>query len=156
REPRSRAGSPDAAHCDSKTFCSGTVTIPSGTGDVLVETGATITSNAASGHAGDIAVYSGHNITVPGTVEARGFQGAGHGGAITLEACCDLLIGDTGIVNSQGQDPGPDRVHLQGCTVTIYGLVQSFGPAHENPSPLCTPPLRPGKAINSTACVEIW
>ena len=42
------------------------------------------------------------------------------------------------------------------ASVTIYGLIASQGPAHQNPAPLCTPPTRPGKAINSTACVEVW
>jgi hypothetical protein len=40
--------------------------------------------------------------------------------------------------------------------VTIFGLVASQGPAHINPAPLCTPPVRPGKPVNSTACVEVW
>ena len=49
--------------------------------------------------------------------------GTGHGGAITIDACCELLVDDTGVVSSRGLDPGPDRVHLQACVVTVYGLV---------------------------------
>ena len=126
------------------------------TGDILMETGTTIVSDSAQNRAGDIALYAGHNITIHGLVSAEGSTGGGHGGAITIDACCDLLIGDTGVVTSQGRDPGPDRVHLEGCVVTIYGLVQSTGPAHQSAAPLCTPPIRPGKPAESTACVEIW
>jgi hypothetical protein len=126
------------------------------TGDILMETGTTITSDSAQNRAGDIALYAGHNITIHGLVSAEGSTGGGHGGAITIDACCDLFIGDTGVVTSQGRDPGPDRVHLEGCVVTIYGLVQSTGPAHQSAAPLCTPPIRPGKPVESSACVEIW
>ncbi len=126
------------------------------TGDVLIEAGASIFSNSGTNRAGDIAVYAGHNITVHGTVEARGSTTGGHGGAITLDACCSLLIGDTGIVSSRGQDPGPSRVHLEACLVNIFGLVQSTGPAHSGPEPLCAPPERPTKPANSSGCVEIW
>ena len=101
-------------------------------------------------------MYAGRNITVHGTVEARGSTTGGHGGAITLDACCSLLIGDTGIVSSRGQDPGPSRVHLEACLVNIFGLVQSTGPAHSGPEPLCAPPERPTKPANSSGCVEIW
>ena len=125
-------------------------------GDILIETGATITSDSATGKAGDIALYAGHDIQIDGTVRARGQTTQGHGGAITIDACCDLLIGDTGVVSSQGADLGPDRVHLEGCVVRIFGLVQSTGPGHAAAQPLCTPPNRPGKPANSTACVEIW
>ena len=52
-------------------------------------------------------------------MQAQGYTTGGHGGAITLDACCDLLIGDTGVVSSTGLDPGPDRVHLEGCVVII-------------------------------------
>jgi hypothetical protein len=124
-------------------------------GDILVEAGATITSDAF-GHAGDIALYAGRDITIDGTVRSEGFLGAGHGGAITIDACCDLFVQNDGLVRSAGRDPGPDRVHLEACVIEIFGVVESTGPAHENPSALCTPPTRPGKPANSTACVEIW
>jgi hypothetical protein len=146
--------SPAIGVCDSPVICG--VTIPANTGNALIELGATIISDSASGRAGDIALYTGRNITVHGTVVARGFTTGGHGGAITLDACCDLLIGDTGVVSSQGQDPGPDRVHVEACVVTIFGLVQSTGPAHGAPQFNCIPPERPDKPAISTACVEIW
>jgi hypothetical protein len=126
------------------------------TGDILIERGALITSDSATGHAGAIALYAGHNITINGTVRAFGDSFGGHGGPITIDACCDLLIGDTGLVSSEGHDPGADRVHLEGCVVVVYGLVQSTAPGHQHASVLCTPPFRPGKPDNSTACVEIW
>ena len=126
------------------------------TGDIFIGIGATIISDSAASRAGDIALYAGRNITVLGTVQAQGYTTGGHGGAITLDACCDLLIGDTGVVSSTGLDPGPDRVHLEGCVVIIYGLVQSTGPAHAGPQPNCIGPERPGKPANSSACVEIW
>jgi hypothetical protein len=48
-------------------------------------------------------------------------------------------------------------VHLQGCVVNIFGLVASIGPAHEGfAGNLCNSPNRPGKPLNSGACVEIW
>ena len=40
--------------------------------------------------------------------------------------------------------------------MTIYGLIASTGPGHQAPQANCTPPERPGKPGNSTACVEIW
>jgi hypothetical protein len=126
------------------------------TGDILISAGATITSNSNSHRAGDIALYAGRNITVKGTVSAEGTGGTGHGGAITIDACCELFVDDTGVVTSRGLDPGADRVHLEGCVVTILGLVQSTAPGHTDPSPLCTPPIRPGKPPESTGCVEIW
>jgi hypothetical protein len=128
--------------------------------DATIEAGASILSNSVAHGAGDIALYTGHDITVAGTVEARGFTTGGHGGAITLDACCSLLITDTGVVNSQGQDPGADRVHLEACIVTVYGLVQSSAPAHAAATPNCSAPDRPFHVppvghFNS-ACIEIW
>ncbi len=152
------------------TLTVGNVTVVNGigqcnaspSGDVLVEFGATITSDSVVGRAGDILVWAGRNITIDGRVSAEGFAGSGHGGEIWLDACCNLFVGDDGVVTSRGQDPGPDRVHLEACVVTIYGVVQSTGPAHElhgtppTGEPSCIPPERPGKPTNSTACVEIW
>ena len=124
-------------------------------GDVSVGKGALITSSA-NGPAGSIKIYAGHNIAIDGSVLAEGTSGAGHGGAITLKACCDLLVDDDGVVSSKGADPGADLVHLEACTVEIFGLVQSTGPGHiVPPNNLCNV-NRPGKPANSTGCVEIW
>jgi hypothetical protein len=130
------------------------------TGDILVEQGAQILADA-NGEAGAIRMFAGHDITIRGTVSSRGFTTLGRGGPITLYACCNLLIDDTGIVSSRGQDPGADLVHLEGCCVFINGLVESTGPGHfkNQTSPannLCNDPVRPGKPTNSTGCVEIW
>jgi hypothetical protein len=68
-------------------------------------------------------------------------------------------------VSSAGQDPGADLVHLQGCDITISGLVESFGSAHQPAAPnncdsvndgLPGEVIRPDKPANSSACVEIW
>src|SRR5262249_28451433 len=112
-------------------------------GDILIQDGATIISNSNTHRPGDLALYARHNISVFGSVLAQGTGGTGHGGLITIDACCDLFEGDNGQILSTGLDPGPDRVHLQGCTVTIYGVVESQGPAHEAGSPFCSAPLRP-------------
>ena len=131
------------------------VPIPANTGDVLIGAGATIISNSAASRAGDIAVYAGKDITVNGTVEARGFTTGGHGGAITLDACCTLLIGDTGFVTAgAGSGAGPGtRGRLHGDDLWSRPVLRA---SPSGPRPLCVPPERPGKETNSTACVEIW
>ncbi|MEK7880220.1 MAG: hypothetical protein AAB285_10210, partial [candidate division NC10 bacterium] len=102
---------------------------------------------------------TGNIITIDGLVSSRGGTTIGRGGQITVDAECDLTISDTGVVSSRGQDPGADRVHLEGgCAVRIFGLVESTGPGH-GPIPganLCHAPQRPDKPLNSTACVEVW
>jgi hypothetical protein len=126
-------------------------------GDILVENGAQILANG-QGEAGSIKMFAGKNATINGLVSSQGLGTAkGRGGPITIDACCDLVVGDTGIVISQGRDPGADLVHLQGCKVEIFGLVASTGPGHEGfAGNLCNAPNRPGKPANSSACVEIW
>ena len=131
-------------------------TTPSG--DIVVENGAQILANALS-EAGSIKMFAGKNVTINGLVSSEGTLTTGRGGPITIDACCDLVIGDTGKVISKGADPGADLVHLQACVVKIFGLVASIGPGHKVlplPIPnLCNAPNRPGKPANSTACVEI-
>jgi hypothetical protein len=125
-------------------------------GNIVMEAGSTITADA-NGEAGAIKMFAGKNVTINGTVRSQGFTSVGRGGPITIDACCDLVIGDTGVVSSRGADPGADLVHLQGCDVTIFGLVESTGPGHTvPPKNLCNDPNRPGKPANSTGCVEIW
>ena len=126
-------------------------------GDILVENGAQILANGR-GEAGAIKMFAGKNATIHGLVSSRGLATAtGRGGPITIDACCDLVIGDTGIVISQGRDPGADLVHLQACVIQIFGLVASTGPGHQGfGGNLCNAPNRPGKPANSSACVEIW
>ena len=124
-------------------------------GDILVEDGASILANAV-GEAGSIKMFAGKNATIHGLVSSVGILGDGRGGPITIDACCDLVIGDTGQVISRGADPGADLVHLQGCVVQILGLVASTGPAHEPPFANLCNVNRPGKPADSGACVEIW
>jgi hypothetical protein len=125
-------------------------------GDILVETGARILANNADGVAGNIKMFAGKNATINGQVLSVALLGEGKGGQITIDACCDLVVGDTGQVVSRGRDPGADLVHLQGCVVQILGLVASTGPAHEPPFANVCNVNRPGKPADSGACVEIW
>ena len=99
------------------------------------------------------------------------------GGPIFIIADCALTISETGLVSSKGTDPGADLVHLEGCVVQIFGIVESTGHGHappKNPPNSCddvTPfgssvrrtaliglgsVTRPGKPASSTACVEVW
>ena len=129
------------------------------TGDILLEQGAQILADGP-GEAGAIRIFAGHDATIRGTVSSRGFSTLGRGGPITIDACCNLLIDDTGIVSSRGQDPGADLVHLEGCCVFVNGLVESTGPGHQlvtSPDKnLCNAPVRPGHLANSSGCVEVW
>jgi hypothetical protein len=127
------------------------------TGSFDVEAGARILADAR-GEGGAIKVFAGKNATVDGLVSSQGLTLQGRGGPITIDACCDLVVGDTGVITSAGKDPGADLVHLQGCVVRIFGLVESTGPGHAIKTAsqnLCNA-NRPGKPANSTACVEIW
>jgi hypothetical protein len=135
---------------DLTVTCAGT---PSG--DILIENGAQILADAL-GEAGSIKMFAGKDATINGLVSSVGTSTSGRGGPITIDACCNLVIGDTGKVISQGQDPGADLVHLQACIVKIFGLVASTGPGHQlAPANLCNV-NRPGKPANSSACVEVW
>src|SRR5215831_17587000 len=126
-------------------------------GSILMEAGSLVTADA-NGKAGAIKMFAGKKVTINGSVSSEGFTSKGLGGPITIDACCDLVVGDTGVVSSKGRDPGADLVHLQACDVIIFGLVQSTGPGHGPlpPANLCNDPNRPGKPANSTGCVEIW
>ena len=125
-------------------------------GDVAVGAGAQILANA-SGEAGAIEV-TGRTVEIAGVVSSNGSSTIGRGGPISIASSCDLTVEDSGVISSRGQGPGADLVHLQGCIVTIYGLVESTGPGHQNAAGknLCNDPPRPGHPPNSTACVEVW
>jgi hypothetical protein len=99
------------------------------------------------------------NVDVDGDVLSEGTTTQGRGGPITVNASCNLIITDLGSLVSKGKDPGADLVHLQGgCVVTVFGLVASTGPGHTPtlPANKCNSNNRPGKPVNSRACVEIW
>jgi PASTA domain-containing protein/cadherin-like protein/VCBS repeat protein len=125
-------------------------------GDVTLGPGARILTDSP-GEAGSIEI-TGTVVDIGGLVSSKGSTTVGRGGPITIVASCDLAISDAGVVSSRGQDPGADRVHLEGCRVAIDGLVESTGPGHQNAAGknLCNSPQRPGHPSNSTACVEVW
>lgn len=164
----------------------GNINLTSAGGNITTQEGTVISVNARC-PAGDIVITtSGAGlITIDGLVESRSLlTGTGAvqrpgGGTITIIAGCGLLVSDTGVVSSQGADPGADLVHLEGCVVTILGIVRSFGSGHaipNSPTNHCyyqvagfpSPPQFPvnpaddpqdprlDKHPNSTACVEIW
>ncbi|MCE9643624.1 right-handed parallel beta-helix repeat-containing protein [Candidatus Parcubacteria bacterium] len=156
---------------------------PTGSGDITIDvngaidvrTGAFIAagyfdSNPGSGGAIDIKTQVG-DIDIDGFVLSQshlsgtGAVQAPGGGTIFITAGVKdnlgshLTISDTGVVSSKGKDPGADLVHLQGCGVTIFGLVESTGAGHAIPN---NPPnhldgtFRPDKPANSTGGVEVW
>ncbi len=127
---------------------------------------AVIRSNGCTG--GDILIEAGTTANIDGLVLSNGTaSGSGNaqtqrrgGGMITIRANCELTVSDTGRVRSHGQDPGADLVHLEACTVTIYGLIESEGVGHavpgtNNPNH-CDSAFRPGHPLAATGCIEVW
>jgi hypothetical protein len=127
---------------------------------------AVIQSNGCTG--GDILIEAGTTANIDGLVLSNGTAtGAGNvetqrrgGGMITIRAACELTVSDTGRVRSHGQDPGADLVHLEACTVAIYGLIESEGVGHavpgtNNPNH-CDSAFRPGHPLQATGCIEVW
>jgi hypothetical protein len=141
----------------------GAITITA-SGNVIIQDSAVIRANSTKGKAGNIAI-TGASITVAGTVQtesngtASGCNGA-HGGTLSMIADCTMTETSTGVISSKGNDPGADLVHVQGCTVSIGGLVQSTGVGHAVPFGACanhlSAPNRPDKPSNSTGGVEVW
>jgi hypothetical protein len=133
-------------------------------GDVVTQAGSAIQANAKCS-AGTIKL-KGANVSIAGLVQSKsGQSGTGAtqrpgGGPIFGDAACDLTITPTGVVSSEGFDAGADIVHLAaGCDLQIFGLVESTAKGTAVPdSPVnhCREPFRPGKPLNSTACVELW
>ena len=129
-----------------------------------------VLANSSGASAGAIAISAGLQMDVDGLVQsASTLSGTGAnqkpgGGPITLVSGCKLVISDAGKVSSEGRDPGADLVHLEGCDVVIYGLVQSTAPGAghvlpNNPANHCNldPTAHPvGGASGFDACVEIW
>ncbi len=108
-------------------------------------------------------------MDINGLVESKsGLSGVPNqppgGGPITLASACKLTVGDAGKVSSEGRDPGADLVHLEGCDVFVYGIVQSIAsgghvtptnpPNHCNLDTAAHPPGIQNFSYN--ACVEIW
>lgn len=135
-------------------------------GDLTMETGSIIRANSAHGNGGDIELTSAEDIYIDGHVLSQNNSpqsGSGtnqaHGGYIFIQAGNSLKVDDNGIVSSKGFDAGADLVHLCGCVIDVFGLVESTATGHGIPS---DPPnhlnntFRPDKPANSTAGVEIW
>ncbi len=123
------------------------------TGDVTIAAGSSVLADS-KGSAGSIEI-SGHIVTVAGTVSSGydrfGFTTLSKGGPISITATCSLSV--PGKVSSKGQDPGADLVKLQGCDVSISGLVESTGVGHAlDTDTLCDDN---GKPVDATTCVEI-
>jgi hypothetical protein len=143
----------------------GNITIIAG-GDINTADGSEISTTGKSGGAIVIEANGPNSkIDIDGLVRSEGtITGVGinqppGGGPITIKATTTVTISDTGIVSSIGKDPGADLVHICGCDVIIYGLVESTGPGHVVPSnPLnhLNSSYRPDKDPQSTAGVEIW
>ena len=139
------------------------------TGDVDLQTGSVVKADALNpggnggGSAGQILITGQNNIDVDGLVSSVSSKSGNRrgsapgGGTITIKAKNELTISDTGHVISKGQDPGADLIHLEGCHVFIYGLVESTGVGHALPN---SPPNHlndhPNHPAQSTAGVEVW
>ena len=137
-------------------------------GDFSMASGTSILADADHHPAGAITITSGKSMEIDGTVESKSGESGQSphqppgGGTITLKTGCKLTESPTGVISSQGQDPGADLVHLEGCDVFINGIVRSIGVGHGEPD---SPPNHcnndtvahpPGDASFYTACVEIW
>jgi hypothetical protein len=152
-----------------------TVDLTTGQGNINLKPGSSVHSNSCAG--GFIQLLTGGPgiAEIDGVVESVGTQsGTGQGrpggGPITIVAGCELTVSDDGVVSSRGLDPGADLVHLEGCVVTIFGLVESTGRGHSTdvnkPANSCSdvatllprrnPVTRPGKPPESRGCVEVW
>jgi len=104
-------------------------------GNIVVENGAKILANAV-GQGGAIKMFAGKNATINGLVSSEGTLGDGQGGPITIDACCDLIIGDTGKVLSKGGDPGADLVCIcRPVSSRSSGSWRPPGPAMSRRSP---------------------
>jgi len=142
----------------------GTININAG-GNITTEAGSEIDVDARCS-AGSINITATGTIDIDGLVSSAGRQtgtgGVGQppgGGPITINAGCVLTVSDTGVVVSQGKDPGADLVHLQGCQVIIDGQVISTGSGHalpSNPPNHCHVAGDPDKPTIATSCIEIW
>ena len=158
---RKTAGAGDTGIAGNVTIHAGNIACEANPtkGDVTVEAGAQILADG-TGDAGDIEILAGRFITIDGKVSSKTATTVGRGGVIRLIACCDLRVGESGIVSSRGSDPAADLVHLEGCTVVILGLVESTGPGHNDAaggSNLCNDANHVAPAGHTfRACVEIW
>ncbi len=137
-------------------------------GDITMPPRSFVTANGCSGGAIIITSHGqGKTIDIDGLVQSKGFaSGTGGnqapgGGPISITSDCFLNITPDGIVSSEGFNPGADLVALKaGCKLHIFGLVQSTGIGHAQPS---NPPNHCAVDLNgnptghapTTACVSL-
>ena len=128
-----------------------------------------VLANSSAASAGSISIVAGSQMDIDGLVQSKStLSGVSNqppgGGPITLVSGCKLTVSDTGIVSSEGKDPGSDLVHLEGCDVLVQGVVQSIAPGAghvlpTNPPNHCnldTTAHPNGPSSGYSACVEIW
>ena len=148
-----------------------------GVGAFTMDSTSQILANSPLASAGPIVISAGLQMDINGLVESSSrLSGVPNqppgGGPITLLSACRLTVGDSGMVSSEGKDPGADLVHLEGCDVFIYGIVRSnvvLAGGHSlpiNPPNHCNldtaahpafgPASPPANPSAYTGCVEIW
>ena len=137
-------------------------------GVFTMEPGSAVLANSTQGSGGAIVTTAGLAMDIDGLVRSfGGISGVTNqppgGGTVTLKSGCQLVITPDGIVSSEGANPGADLVHLEGCEVTVNGLVRSIvigNGGHAlpvNPANHCNLDTVTHPAVNKyTACVEIW
>ena len=129
-------------------------------GNVTTDDGSVINTISGCGR-GEIFI-KGLNLDLQGIALSRGNTTKGRGGPVSAIASCNLTLGPTGQLVSQGMDPGADLVHVEGgCIVKIFGFVASIGAGHIGGANRCQPsagppPTHTDKPANSQACIEIW
>ena len=116
-----------------------------GVGAFTMDATSQILANSPLASAGPIVISAGEQMDINGLVESSSrLSGVPNqppgGGTITLLSACRLTVGDSGVVSSEGKDPGADLVHLEGCDVFIYGIVRSNVVLAGGHSPPVNPP----------------
>jgi len=139
----------------------GNISLISNTGNISIPFGSSVTVDGNIG--GQIILQTlapTGTITIGGLVESVGHvsgTGAPGGGPIFIYAGCTLTVTYQGKVQSVGQDPGADLVHLSACRVYINGYVASTGAGHVLAGgKKLKAPYRPDKDPNSNAAIEVW
>jgi hypothetical protein len=96
-------------------------------GDIVVENGAQILADALdeAGLHQDVRGQERHDQR-PGVLE--GHVDDGRGGPITIDACCDLVVGDTAGSSARARMPGPTWCICRACVVKISGWWSPAGP----------------------------
>lgn len=146
----------------------GDITINSG-GNIVAETNTVIAASNSAGKAGHIKIVADGTINIDGLVsvgpstDVLGSKLTGFildkgttknkGGTITIISNSKnepgITIGTNAILVSQGQDPGSDKILLQGCGIDVNGLVGSVAQkSHTDDAVPGVIILRSGTTIN--------